>query len=272
MADAGRILIIPRGDYDANSTYEKLDLVKYKGTSWLAKKDVTGVEPSEGEYWQNMFDFTLADNLTTEGTGYALDARQGKVLNDKISKDLLAKGSASANANTYTTNGSYMWYRPMDWGTFSFPCEYGVLQVLSSGTDSTSYIAQTAFSLVDEKIYKRTSSNGGAVWSKWLVLDAFVEIGVFQTESILNDNVVTNLSKNGAVKQLNISCKITTNTASWHTLGFLPSGFKPTQNCDTIMMLDEATCVFEVMISGEVRFYTSSALTKKQVYFSIIFI
>ena len=86
MADAGRILIIPKGDYDANSTYDKLDLVKYKGTSWLAKKNATGVEPSEAnaEYWQNMFDFTLADNLTTAVTGYALDARQGKVLNDKI--------------------------------------------------------------------------------------------------------------------------------------------------------------------------------------------
>jgi hypothetical protein len=60
MADAGRILIIPRGDYDANSTYDKLDLVKYKGTSWLAKKNATGVEPVEGEYWQNMFDFSYA--------------------------------------------------------------------------------------------------------------------------------------------------------------------------------------------------------------------
>jgi len=82
MADAGRILIIPKGDYDANSTYEKLDLVKYKGTSWLAKKTATGVEPVEGEFWQNMFDFTIADNLTTEVAGQALDARQGKALYD----------------------------------------------------------------------------------------------------------------------------------------------------------------------------------------------
>lgn len=88
MASAGRILIIPRGDYDANSTYEKLDLVKYKGTSWLAKKNATGVEPSEAnaEYWQNMFDINIANNLTTEEEGYALDARQGKTLNDKITE------------------------------------------------------------------------------------------------------------------------------------------------------------------------------------------
>lgn len=84
MADAGRILIIPRGDYNANSTYEKLDLVKHKGTSWLAKKNATGVEPSEGEYWQDVFDMELVNNLTTEEAGHALDARQGKILDSKI--------------------------------------------------------------------------------------------------------------------------------------------------------------------------------------------
>lgn len=84
MADAGRILIIPRGDYNANSTYDKLDLVKYKGTSWLAKKNATGVEPVEGEYWQKIFDLGTANNLTTTAEGFALDARQGKTLDDKI--------------------------------------------------------------------------------------------------------------------------------------------------------------------------------------------
>lgn len=95
MADAGRILIIPRGDYNANSTYDKLDLVKYKGTSWLAKKNATGVEPVEGEYWQKIFDLGTANNLTTTAEGFALDARQGKVLNENIESvksDLVAYG------------------------------------------------------------------------------------------------------------------------------------------------------------------------------------
>ena len=86
MANAGRILIIPRGDYDANSTYDKLDLVKYKGTSWLAKKNATGIEPSKenDEYWQNMFDISISNKLTTWDEGYVLDARQGKVLSDSM--------------------------------------------------------------------------------------------------------------------------------------------------------------------------------------------
>lgn len=58
MTTAGRILIMPKGDYDATAQYEMLDLVRYNGTSWLAKKECKGVTPTNAnsEYWQNMFD------------------------------------------------------------------------------------------------------------------------------------------------------------------------------------------------------------------------
>lgn len=58
MTTAGRILIIPKGNYDSTKTYETLDLVYHNGTSWLAKKESTGIEPTtaNSEYWQNMFD------------------------------------------------------------------------------------------------------------------------------------------------------------------------------------------------------------------------
>lgn len=62
MTTAGKILILPKGDYDSSKTYEMLDLVKHNGTSWLAKKEVPeGVEPtnSNSEYWQNMFDINI---------------------------------------------------------------------------------------------------------------------------------------------------------------------------------------------------------------------
>ena len=58
MTSAGRILIMPKGDYNAETTYEMLDLVFHNGTSWLAKKTVVGIEPSaaNSEYWQQMSD------------------------------------------------------------------------------------------------------------------------------------------------------------------------------------------------------------------------
>ena len=63
MASAGRILIMPKGDYNPSITYEMLDLVYYNGASWIAKKTVVGVEPSNSnkEYWQQMSDIGWLD-------------------------------------------------------------------------------------------------------------------------------------------------------------------------------------------------------------------
>lgn len=58
MASAGRILIMPKGTWNAETEYEMLDLVYYNGTSWLGKKTSVGIEPSDAnaEYWQKLFD------------------------------------------------------------------------------------------------------------------------------------------------------------------------------------------------------------------------
>lgn len=107
MANAGRILIIPRGQYNANEVYEMLDLVNYNGTSWLAKKHSCGIFPSteSSEYW---FDFigintnaiSVANNLTTTEEGYALDARQGKVLMDALNATNEEVASQLADSKT----------------------------------------------------------------------------------------------------------------------------------------------------------------------------
>ncbi len=54
MTIAGRILIIPKGNWDANTDYEMLDLVRHGKASWIAKRANTGVEPSESnsDDWQ----------------------------------------------------------------------------------------------------------------------------------------------------------------------------------------------------------------------------
>ena len=56
MVSAGRILIMPTGNYDSGATYEMLDLVFHGGASWVAKKTATGIEPSvaNAEYWMLM--------------------------------------------------------------------------------------------------------------------------------------------------------------------------------------------------------------------------
>ena len=60
MASAGRILIMPKGNYDAKNQYAILDLVTYNNAAWLARKATIGIEPSDDNHdaWQKLIDLT----------------------------------------------------------------------------------------------------------------------------------------------------------------------------------------------------------------------
>lgn len=52
MAIAGRVAIVPKGDWSADATYKRLDAVTYNNTLYFAKKNVpAGTETSNTEYW-----------------------------------------------------------------------------------------------------------------------------------------------------------------------------------------------------------------------------
>lgn len=76
MISAGRVLIIPRGEYDATTSYSPLDLVSYNGSSYIAKQNTTGNLPTNTTYWQLSAYGGSAANLaanfaTLEITDYA---------------------------------------------------------------------------------------------------------------------------------------------------------------------------------------------------------
>lgn len=49
----GRVSIVPKGTWNANTVYYRLDAVVHNGSSWLAKKQNTGQMPAEGsDAWQ----------------------------------------------------------------------------------------------------------------------------------------------------------------------------------------------------------------------------
>ena len=45
----GKVSVTPKGDYNSGTTYYALDIVGYEGGSYLAMKEVTGVEPSNDQ-------------------------------------------------------------------------------------------------------------------------------------------------------------------------------------------------------------------------------
>lgn len=63
MAIAGRVLLMPKGAYDASVTYEMLDMVSHDGATWVAKKASVGITPSAdtAEYWFAMVGISSED-------------------------------------------------------------------------------------------------------------------------------------------------------------------------------------------------------------------
>ena len=50
--NVGRVSIVPKGDWNINNTYIRLDLVTYNGNSYIAKKDVPkNIQLSNNNYW-----------------------------------------------------------------------------------------------------------------------------------------------------------------------------------------------------------------------------
>lgn len=65
---AGKVLIRPRGAYDASATYQILDQVNYNGKGYIAKTTTTGNLPTDTDYWELFID-TPVDPFTGATSG-----------------------------------------------------------------------------------------------------------------------------------------------------------------------------------------------------------
>ena len=78
MVDAGRIGFVPKGNYSATTTYEKLDVVKYERSSYVALQTTTGNPPTDTDNWQPIAEVLLATQqdpgiVRPDGTSIMLD-------------------------------------------------------------------------------------------------------------------------------------------------------------------------------------------------------
>lgn len=109
MASAGRILIMPKGAYNASTTYEMLDMVNHNGTSWLAKKTVVGVEPSESnvEHWHSLLDFDPSKKANGGAFTFSVnpngDSHIIRTFNIEHNDDIVFYANTLGNAYIYIT-------------------------------------------------------------------------------------------------------------------------------------------------------------------------
>ena len=141
-ASAGKVLLMPKGDYNSGTTYEVLDWVRYDSKAYVCKQTSTGNLPTNTTYWQllvqdgaspatkmsyydngilgakNLFEIT-AETQTTEGVTFTVGS-DGKVT---------VTGTASAN-------GAYLTL-----GTLTLePGTYRKTGCPGTGTSSTYYL------------------------------------------------------------------------------------------------------------------------------------
>ena len=78
-ASAGRILILPKGEYNPATTYNMLDMVRYQNGTFVCKQTTTGNTPSfdsDTDYWQLLV--SGSDVTGVKGDAEA-DYREGNV-------------------------------------------------------------------------------------------------------------------------------------------------------------------------------------------------
>lgn len=70
MAIAGRVAIVPKGDWSADATYKRLDAVTYNNVLYFAKKEVpAGTATSNTEYWSKSIVGGVGAIATKEDAG-----------------------------------------------------------------------------------------------------------------------------------------------------------------------------------------------------------
>ena len=244
MAIAGRVAIVPKGDWSADATYKRLDAVTYNNTLYFAKKEVpAGTATSNTEYWsksivggasaiattedagvvkpdgksmsvdesgtlsinldgttitldeaKNVIKLAdtlkdkingafpaanLINNLTTTEAGFGLDARQGKVLDDKITeingslntvfysiKETIDANNADPGLSHMPPNSNQdtSLHNP-------FPVFHTILLTIPFNNVTTGYAVQIGVSIAGQyngKLAVRTKDAG--TWGNWYII------------------------------------------------------------------------------------------------------
>lgn len=95
MANAGRVSVVPKGNWQADIKYSRLDFVKYSSALYLAKKDVPlGTLPTDTDYWMfcgetDISEVSNAINNIIDGTttvGKAWKDSDGNFINTTYAK------------------------------------------------------------------------------------------------------------------------------------------------------------------------------------------
>ena len=105
-ASAGRVLLIPKGDWNANTTYTGLDWVRHNGAAWVCKNTCTNIEPTleNTNYWQLISkdgDSVTADTAMSDSSTNTV---QNKVIKSYVDNNAIFKKKKKNEYDTAVAN------------------------------------------------------------------------------------------------------------------------------------------------------------------------
>lgn len=95
MVKAGRVAIVPKGEFEFGTQYTRLDMVTYEGKAYVAKKNNVSVLPTDEEHWM----------LLVTSSVSSVNGQTGEV--KLAAKDIGAvavEGDIAENITTYTSD------------------------------------------------------------------------------------------------------------------------------------------------------------------------
>lgn len=187
MATIGRVLLIPKGDYNASATYNSLDWVRYNGCAWVCKVNGTvGVVPTEtAPEWQ-----VLAKDGNVSGSIAWIDIT-GKPFNG-VGNGLNVDGSNNIELDINMLTGSNISYDNSDSGLSANDIQSAIDELAGSSTDvswnqiqgatGSTKIAEIEIDGTTQEVYAPTGGGGGMLPYLYIDSEAGATVTVNQPD------------------------------------------------------------------------------------------
>lgn len=100
----GKVGVVPKGEYNNATTYQKLDVVSYNGQSYMAKATTIGNLPTDIMYWQLLVEKGQDGKTPIRGVDYWNSADKQEIENDVIETITPVLSNNLQTAKDYTDN------------------------------------------------------------------------------------------------------------------------------------------------------------------------
>lgn len=253
---------------DFNSNFETIDANLLTKAQSLSSEQKAAVRAN--------VDLNVANNLTTTAAGSVLDARQGKVLGDKVggfrefsytisaNSDAACVSSALADIMTQMTEGSFL-ARVMRSGSWLLEC---------CGAVRNGYAFAQCFNTYNGNIYVFSKQSGHDIQTLYNAKE-FSAVVFTPSTGITNDLFIR---RYGRVVIINGYLTGSSAFGQSQLLGTIENGSRPITTVRTLASVANAAysigdiAYVSIDSNGEVRITTKSGNAYKSCYFSVSYI